>query len=195
MCIRDRLERIAASQSRASRLVDQLLELAVAQEAEARLQLAPLPLDEFVRDAVLRFLPRADAAGVDLGALGIEAPAPVVANATLLEGILNNLIDNALRYGVDGANGPATVTVALEHRDGEVVVSVQDNGSGLPGEMQARLMARGAQGETGQLLGQGAGLGLALVAQYAKLMHARMSLGSGPGGRGWVCSVAFPRAG
>lgn len=192
---REQLERIAASQARASRLVDQLLELAVAQEAEARLELGPLALDEFIRDAVLRFLPRADAAGVDLGARGIEAPAPVVGNATLVEGILNNLIDNALRYGTGGANGAPAITVALERQEGAVVLSVQDNGSGLPGEMQAALMARGAQGETGQLLGQGAGLGLALVAQYAKLMGARMSLGSGAHGRGWVCSVAFTAAG
>ncbi|MEO7546875.1 MAG: hypothetical protein ABIT82_00485, partial [Ramlibacter sp.] len=63
--------------------------------------------------------------------------------------------------------------------------------SGLPGEVQALLMQRGAQGETGQLLGQGAGLGLALVAQYAKLMNARVNLGSDTDGRGWVCSIAF----
>jgi len=186
---REQLERIAASQARASRLVDQLLELAVANEAEAGLHLAPLALHDTVRDVVLRFLPRADAAGVDLGALGIEQPAWVRADPTLVEGILNNLLDNALRYGTDGRHGPPAVTVALEHEAGAVVLSVQDNGSGLPGEMQARLMERGAQGETGALLGQGAGLGLALVAQYARLMGATMALGSGPGGAGWVCSI------
>lgn len=187
----EQLERIAASQARASRLVDQLLDLALAHEAEASLRLSPVALDELVRDAVLRFLPRADAAGVDLGARGIDAPARAVGDATLIEGILNNLLDNALRYGIDGAHGAPTVTVALERVGYEVVLSVQDNGSGLPGEIQAQLMKRGAQGETGQLLGQGGGLGLALVAQYAKLMNARVTLGSGPGGRGWVCSVAF----
>ena len=189
----EQLGRIAASQARASRLVDQLLDLAVAQEAEASLLLEPLALDELVRDAVLRFLPRADAAGVDLGARGIDAPVQAVANATLVEGILNNLLDNALRYGTTGTGGEggATVTVALETGSEGTVLSVQDNGSGLPGEVQAQLMKRGVQGETGQLLGQGAGLGLALVAQYATLMRARMELGSGPDGRGWVCRIVF----
>ncbi|HSV44422.1 MAG TPA: ATP-binding protein, partial [Ramlibacter sp.] len=93
--------------------------------------------------------------------------------------------------GVDGAHGLPTVTVALEHKAGHVLLSVQDNGSGLPGEQQAQLMKRGAQGETGQLLGQGAGLGLALVSQYARLMQAEVALGSGPEGRGWVCTIAF----
>lgn len=188
---RAQLELIAISQARASRMVDQLLDLALAHEAKASLKLQPVALDELVRDAVLRFLPRADAAGVDLGARGIEMVTRVTGDATLIESVLNNLLDNALRYGVAGSDGPPTVTVALERIGSEVVLSVQDNGPGLPGDLQARLMERGAQGETGQLLGQGAGLGLALVAQYAKLMRARMVLGSGPGGRGWLCSVAF----
>ena len=187
----EQLERIAASQARASRLVDQLLDLALAHEAEASLRLVPVEMDQLVRDAVLRFLPRADAAGVDLGARGIDSAARVVGDATLIDGILNNLLDNALRYGTGGAHGAPTVTVALDQAGHEVVLSVQDNGLGLPGEIQAQLMKRGAQGETGQLLGQGGGLGLALVAQYAKLMNARMTLGSGPDSRGWVCSVAF----
>jgi two-component system sensor histidine kinase TctE len=67
-------QRIAASQARASRLVDQLLDLALALEAQAGLKLEPVELDQLVRDAVLRFLPRADAAGVDLGAVGIDTP-------------------------------------------------------------------------------------------------------------------------
>ncbi|HSV44241.1 MAG TPA: sensor histidine kinase N-terminal domain-containing protein, partial [Ramlibacter sp.] len=74
---REQLERISASQARASRLVDQLLDLALANEAEASLHLGPVPLDELVQGAVLRFLPRADAAGVDLGARGIDTAAVV----------------------------------------------------------------------------------------------------------------------
>lgn len=191
---REQLERIAVSQARASHLIDQLLDIALAHEAEAGLKLGPVALDEAVRDAVLRFMPRADAAGVDLGARGIEVEALVAGDATLIEGMLNNLIDNALRYGAPDTPGTAAVTVALERTPGAVVLSVHDNGPGLPGEMQAQLMKRGAQGETGQLLGEGAGLGLALVAQYAKLMGAQMTLGSGPGGRGWLCGIRFPAA-
>jgi two-component system, OmpR family, sensor histidine kinase TctE len=190
---REQLQAIAASQERASRLVDKLLALSLANEAEAGLQLAPLALDELVREAVLRFLPRADAQGVDLGALGVDgAPVQVLGDATLIEGLLNNLLDNALRYGTGGSQ-PA-ITVAVERSGPQVRLSVQDNGPGLPDARQAELIERGAQGETGQLLGQGAGLGLALVAQYARLMGAGMSLGSGPEGRGWLCTVTLRAA-
>ncbi|MBA2962789.1 MULTISPECIES: sensor histidine kinase [Ramlibacter] len=188
---REQLARIAASQARASRLVDQLLDLALALEAEAGLTLEPVELDQLVRDAVLRFLPRADAAGVDLGALGIDAPCRVRADATLVDGILTNLLDNALRYGAATDGQPSTVTVSIERQGEQVVLAVQDNGPGLPEDLQAQLVQRGAQGEIGQLLGQGAGIGLALVSQYATLMNAGMALGSGPGGQGWQCQIRF----
>ena len=190
---REQLERIASSQARASRMVDQLLDLAVAHEVEASLKLGPVRLDEVVRETVLRFLPSADAKGIDLGALGIDVPTEVVGDAMLISGILNNLLDNALRYGADGTHGPPAVTVAIEQGTDVTVLSVLDNGSGLPGEVQRKVMQRGMQGEAGQLLGEGVGLGLALVAQYAHLMGARMTLGSGPGGVGWASRIAFER--
>ena len=190
---RDQLERIASSEARASRLVDQLLELALAHEMAASLKLGVVRLDEVAREAVLRFLPAADAKKVDLGAVGMDVPAPVRGDATLIDGILNNLLDNAMRYGTDSRSGAPAVTLAIEQCGDRTVLSVQDNGSGLPGEVQMQLIRRGAQGEAGQLLGEGAGLGLALVAQYARLMNAEMTLGSGPAGVGWVCRVSFPR--
>ena len=191
---RDQLERIASSQARASRLVDQLLDLALASEAAAGLHLAPVRLDELVREAVLRFLPRADLAGVDLGAVGIDSAVWAQGDAVLIDGILNNLLDNALRYGVDNADGNPSVTVAVTQSDAGQVLSVEDNGASLPGAEQLELMKRGAQGQAGQLLGEGVGLGLALVSQYAALMDARMTLGGGADGRGWRCSVAFAPA-
>ncbi|MBK6009440.1 sensor histidine kinase [Ramlibacter ginsenosidimutans] len=188
---RQQLEAIAASEVRATALVDRLLAVALAAEAESALELKPVALDAAVREAVLRYLRRADAAGVDLGALGIDARVWVEAEPTLLEGILNNLIDNALRYGGGGGSPPA-ITVAVERRDGEVVLSVQDNGPGVPHEQQLALAERGAQGEAGQLLGEGVGLGLALVAQYARLMRARMRLRTADSSGGFVCEIAFP---
>jgi two-component system sensor histidine kinase TctE len=189
---RDQLAAIAASEARATALVDRLLALALAAEAESSLQLQPIALEQVVRQCVLRLLPRADARGVDLGARGIDTPAWVSGERTLLEGILNNLVDNALRYGVSDEVPEPTVTVAIERTPTEVLLSVQDNGPGAPHERQVALVARGIQGEAGQLLGEGAGLGLARVAQYARLMNARMVLRSGEGGRGWVCEIAFP---
>lgn len=180
---REQLERIAASQARASHLVDQLLGLALADEGRTALQRAPVRLDLLAEEAVMRYLARADAKGVDLGAQGLDAgPVTVQANAALIEGILDNLLDNALRYG------GRTLTVALEG----TVLSVVDDGPGIPAESRQALMQRWAQGADGQRLGQGAGLGLSIVARYAQLLGARLTLEDADARGGLRVSLAFP---
>lgn len=188
---REQLQRIVQSESRASHLVDQLLALALADEARAAVQLVPLRLDEAVRDTVLRFLARADAAGVDLGAIGLDDPVWVLGDAILLEGVLNNLLDNALRYGRPDAGVPPVITVEIARQGAQTALSVLDNGPGLPAAAVQRLLQRWAQGESGVALRQGAGLGLAIVTQYARVLRATLSLEAGPQGRGLSARLTF----
>ncbi|MBC7435946.1 MAG: sensor histidine kinase N-terminal domain-containing protein [Bdellovibrionales bacterium] len=185
------LQGIIASQARASRLIDQLLALALADGAKAGIQLAPVALDAMVHDSVMRYLPQADAQQVDLGARGVDAAVSVIGDASLIEGILNNLLDNALRYGQNTQGMVSSVTVALSRAVDGVTLSVIDNGPGLSGDMRSRLTQRWVQGRAGQLLGQGVGLGLGIVVQYAQLMNARLELGPGPDGQGLTASVKF----
>lgn len=181
--MRQQLEVIAKSEVRASHLVDQLLALALADEADASFSLEPVPLNELVRSAVLRYLPRADAAGVDLGADGLDEPVRVLAHPALIDGILNNLLDNAFRYGLPSDGTPAVVTVALRVEGSQVSLSVMDNGPGIPDEKKQQLLQRWARGVAGERLGLGTGLGLAIVSQYARVLGAQLVLGSTtPGG-------------
>ncbi|OEZ27058.1 sensor histidine kinase [Variovorax boronicumulans] len=163
---REQLTRVSERQARASHLIDQLLALALADEARTDLQRTPVSLDMLAEQTVLRHLARADARGVDLGARGLDDGVTVLANEALVEGILDNLIDNALRYG------GRTITVELAGR----TLSVIDDGPGIPLEAQRDLMQRWAQGPAGQKLGQGAGLGLSIVARYAELLGAELRL-------------------
>jgi len=188
---REQLQRIGASEARASRLVEQLLALALAEEADAGVQQEPVALDAVVHETVLRYLPRADAAGVDLGVQGLEQPLRVAGNVALIEGVLGNLLDNALRYGRAPQGQASTVTVVLTQQDGTVKLSVIDNGPGLTLEERRHLMQRGVRGVQADRLGQGAGLGLAIVAKFAEVMHARFELGDAPGGQGLCASVSF----
>ena len=187
---RAELQGILNAQERASRLVDQLLALARAGEASAGLKLAPLALDEVARDVVLRFLPKADALGVDLGAEGLDEPLQVRGDMALVEGILTNLLDNALRY--TGGAVPR-VTVSLRCEDDAATLSVTDNGPGLDTEHAGHLTQRWTQGAQGHKLGHGAGLGLAIVRRYAGLLNAQFSLEPGAGGQGLSASLRFPR--
>lgn len=191
---REQLQAVLASQQRASHLIDQMLALALADEAHnsrALQTLQPLQLGELAREVVLQFLARADKAGVDLGASGLELPLSVRADRALLEGLLANLLDNALRYGRP-ETGPAVVSVDLSRQADGIWLSVSDNGPGIPPEQREALCSRWAQGPGGQRLGVGAGLGLSIVERYAQLMRARLQLDSGSDGRGLRASVVFP---
>jgi two-component system sensor histidine kinase TctE len=181
---REQLEQVAKSQERASHLIDQLLALALADEASTSLETAPVRLDALAEQTVLRHLARADARGVDLGARGLDDSVTVQANEALVEGILDNLIDNALRYG------GRTITVEVS---GEVL-SVIDDGPGIPLDAQRLLMQRWAQGPAGQKLGQGSGLGLSIVARYAELLGAELRLEAAEP-TGLKVSVDFTRKG
>ncbi|BFO53250.1 MULTISPECIES: sensor histidine kinase [Comamonadaceae] len=193
----EQLAGVAASEARASHLVDQLLALALADEVRGAVPRQPVALDELARDAVLRFLPRADAAGVDLGARGLDRPVVVQGQTVLIEGVLGNLIDNALRYGrppvQEGVAPRITVEIAQDDGadGGGVVLSVVDNGPGIPQGLRTDLMQRWAQGREGERLGQGAGLGLAIVARYAELLGARLVLGTGPDEQGLRVGLVF----
>jgi two-component system sensor histidine kinase TctE len=188
----EQLQGIAQSQERASHLVDQLLALALADEAKQTLENVPVSLDRLVGEAVLRFLSRADAAGVDLGAKGIDHAVMVQGNAALMEGILNNLIDNALRYG-RAQEGESHITVSLEQTYQYVTLSVTDNGAGVPADKLQQISQRWVQGAAGEALKAGMGLGLAIVGTYAKLLGARVAFKTVEP-HGFSVSVAFPQA-
>jgi two-component system sensor histidine kinase TctE len=186
---RAELQGIVIAQERASRLVDQLLALARAGEASAALKLEPLVLNEVVREVVLRFLPKADALGVDLGAEGLDDTLEVRGDLALVEGILTNLLDNALRYGDRAA---PRVTVSLGREEAAATLSVTDNGPGLSTEHAGQVTQRWVQGAQGHRLGQGAGLGLAIVRRYADLLNAQFTLEPGAGGQGLSARLRFP---
>ena len=186
---RRQLEGIAHAEQRASRLVDQLLALARAGEGEAGVAMVPIELDVLAREVLLRFEPRARAAGIDLGGEGLDDRVVVRGDRALLEGILANLIDNALRYG-GGAQEPR-ITVAVARGSDSALLSVTDNGCGVaPGEVE-QLVKRWARGDHGKRAGEGAGLGLAIVERYAHLLGARFSL-SAAQGSGANATVELP---
>lgn len=185
---REQLQGISRGEARASHLVTQLLALALADEARAGLRLEPVALNELARSMVLRYLPQADAAGVDLGGEGLDEPVTVMADAALLEGILVNLLDNALRYGV--ADNPR-VTVMVSRHASCIALSVTDNGPGLMAHDAEQLQQRWRQGTAGERLGAGAGLGLSIVSRYAELLGAQLSLSPVSGKAGLRVKVSF----
>ncbi len=181
------LQGIAKSELRASHMVEQMLALSLTNEAKSGLINEDIDVDELVKEAVMRFLSRADSLGVDLGVKGYELGLTIKTQRSLLEGALNNLIDNALRYGVSETQSFNQITIEIEKtvddaKKNYLEISVVDNGKGISDEFKHQVMRRRTQGEAGVNLGAGAGLGLAIVVEYAKLLNAEFVLQDNSGG-------------
>jgi two-component system sensor histidine kinase TctE len=174
--------------------MNQLLAMALVQEAQESMA-EPVRLDEVIRDSIMRHLHRADTLGIDLGASGLDecGAVSVLAQRALIEGAIDNLIDNAFRYGLTPAGTPRRVTVELFSNPGlgKCGFWVYDNGPGIEPLQRQRLLQRWAQGEEGPALQNGSGLGLAIVSEYARIMGAPLFLETADGGRGLKVGLLF----
>ena len=191
--LRHALQQIATSVDRASHLVDQLLSLARAEGSENTQQtLSPLDLDQQVRAVVEDWVMLAIDKQIDLG---FESGGPgitILGNAFLLRELINNLIDNALRY--TPAGGRVTCRVLAD--DESARIEVEDSGIGISEQEAAHVFDRFYRVEGTGI--DGSGLGLAIVREIADLHDASASLGpnraaDGSPARGAVARVVFPR--
>jgi len=127
---RSYVEKAIEHSRRLSKLVSDLFELAKLEAREAAAHREPFRLDELVQDVVQKFQLRAQEKSVDIYANGAGELPFVHADIALIERVIENLLDNALRYTpADGS-----VSVSLEHRGGFISVRVSDTGSGIPRE-------------------------------------------------------------
>lgn len=172
---------------RATHLVNQLLDLA-RQEPDTRRSLAGLDLARLVREKAGELAPLAAEKEIDL-VVEADIPQWIDGDAASLGLLVGNLVDNAIRYTPAGGR----VIVALGANNGSVVLSVSDNGCGIPEEERDRVFERFYR-PAGQR-SPGSGLGLAIVSQVAKLHHADIRLMQPDAGPGTVFHVNFHPAG
>ncbi len=144
----------------------------------------PVDLAALAGEVVARHFDRALQAGIDLGAELAEAR--IQGDPSLLEDLLDNLVDNALKYTPRGGR----VTVSAGRAAGQPVVAVEDNGPGIPENERRRVRQRHYR--LPDAPGPGSGLGLAIVEEVANRHDAQLSIDTGAGGRGTRVSVQFP---
>jgi len=181
------LDRVIAGCDRAARLTDQLLTLARLEQGAWAGRLRGCDLAATAHEVLAELAQAAHSRGV---ALSLDASGPVVVDgdAALLQVLVRNLVDNAIRYGAGGGR----VRVVVEPGGAGAVLRVEDAGPGIEPAERARALDRFHRGlGTGE---SGAGLGLAIVARVVALHRAALSLEDAPGGRGLAAVVRFPAA-
>ncbi len=157
------LKQIVSGTMRATRLVDQLLLMANA-ENPSGIQVISVDLKDLAQTQTQQWVERALSKQIDLGFEAPDTPLMIKGQALLLAELLNNLIDNALLY--TPARGHVTVSVTKTH--GIVLLAVEDTGQGIPLAERERVFDRFYR-----ILGtkaDGSGLGLAIVREIA-LQH------------------------
>jgi PAS domain S-box-containing protein len=179
---RDRfLEHIERETGRLTRLARSLLLLARAQSHVEEPRREVVPLAPLLYDVASRLLPPA---GVTVH-VRCTPDLAAVANADLLQEALTSLADNAVRYTPRGR-----VLLACHRSDGSLTVEVRDEGPGIPAEVQASVFDRFYRGPGSR---QGFGLGLAIAAQAADAIGAKLEIDSAPG-KGTAVRVVVPAA-
>lgn len=178
---------LQASSGRLARLAEQLLTLSRAEPGSRRPRADRIDLTEAARHVLETQAPTAISRNIDLG-LEEAGPVPVIGDGTMLREMIVNLVDNALRYSAAGG----TVTVKLAAVDGEAVLTVADDGPGIPMDERDHVFERFYRiaGSTEE----GSGLGLAIVREVVENAAGRVTLGDGAAG-GLVVEVRLPLAG
>jgi two-component system sensor histidine kinase TctE len=166
--VRDALEHIRQLTLRSARTSAQLLAMTRAQSPLGAPEThVPVELTRLIPEAVSLRVHEALQAGIDLGYHDEGTPLFVLGDAASLQELLDNLIDNCLRYAGRGS----TVTVSvLAQPGGGVSLRVEDDGPGVPADLLPRLGERffRAPGSCES----GSGLGLAIVQRIAERHRA-----------------------
>ena len=191
--LRHALRQISIGVDRASHLVNQLLSLARAEASESSQQvLVPINLDQLLHEIVETWVVQALDRSIDLG-YEPAGEVNILGNSFLLREMINNLIDNALRYTPEGGR----VTCRVVEQGDFALLEIEDSGIGISDQETLLVFDRFYRvDDTGA---EGSGLGLAIVREIAELHRAAASLrpntrdATGLEACGSIARVVFPR--
>jgi len=182
------LDQVIAGVDRMTHLVEQLLTLARVDPANEHVIAEPIDPAPVAARVCAELTPAAARRGQHLE-VDDRGACRVRIQPAWLEVALRNLVDNALRYGGDGAQ----VRVSIRPEGKACVLAVEDNGPGIAPALRPALLQRFARGE--EVDAQGCGLGLSIVARIAALSAARFELDDGlpraDGGHGLTVRLRF----
>jgi len=173
-----------SSTQRMIRQTNQLLSLARAEPDQfEKARLETVDLDKLVEESIQHFVEEADKKHIDLG-FELQ-PTKVMGDRFLLRDMIDNLIDNAIRYSPQHG----IVTVRCHQEAGNGIFSVEDSGPGIAVSERELIFNRFYRLNDNVA---GSGLGLAIVRDIAQDHGAEIILTSGTGGQGTMFLFEFP---
>ena len=180
-----RLSAEALQHAKAAGRLNELLDISRLRAGVLPTHFAPTDLVELAREVIARF---ADA-GID-GRVRLEAPSPVIAtvDASRIDQVLTNLLDNALKY----SDSPANVHVSVRELADAVELTVSDRGIGLDDGASRTIFDAFGRGEAVEHV-QGLGLGLHITQQIVERHRGTITAEPRDDGPGASFTVRLPR--
>lgn len=133
---------------------------------------------------------RAADKGIELVFRDPETKVAVLADQAMLSSALTRLVDNAIRHAKDATR----IEIAIEEREDAVVLSVRDDGEGMPPDAVKQCLAPFSQADMSRSrTSEGLGLGLPIASEIVRLHQGKLTMQSEPG-RGTVVEISLPLA-
>jgi heavy metal sensor kinase len=173
---REALTIVSEQSTRLARMVQDMFVLARADAGQAPV-MKPLYLDDVVAECARAIAVVADAAGIAV-TVDLDEDVSVMGDQHLLEQMVTNLLDNAVRFSPPGA----AVSIALRSANGVVTVAVVDHGPGIPVEDRERVFERFVRLDRARSSSSGAGLGLPIARWIAEQHQGTLIVESGDDG-------------
>lgn len=171
-----------------TRLVEDLRTLAMVDAGQLQLEMAPTDLSALVKRIVHRFKSQADEKRIDLHYSVVGECFEIEIDPGRVEQIIGNLISNALRYTPD----LSWVKIKLACSPDKQVLTVQDNGPGIPSESTELVFKRFYRVDQSRSRAEGGtGLGLAIARQLAEAQGGELTVNNHPDG-GAIFQLTFP---
>ncbi len=189
MPVRERhrfIANIRGETERIQDIVDRLLGLAKIESYRALELAETIDMAALIRDAAASLFPLAEERGVQVQTQAAPCP-PIKGDPFLLQQAVDNLLKNAIEFSPEGGQ----VGVRLECGQGQVRISVDDQGPGIPDFAKPRVFERfySLARPDGR---KGTGLGLSFVREIAALHHGSVGIRDGRDARGTVAELILP---
>jgi signal transduction histidine kinase len=192
--VRDRfLTTVEDETDRLIRLVNDLLVLSKADSQALKLKRKPLDVRDLIERSLCKLAPRLKGKGILVEVSASDGPQLVLADADRIEQVLVNLLDNAIKYSLEG--GRVTVAIDEESPTPEMVsIAVRDEGLGIPVESLPRVFERFYRVDRARARdGGGSGLGLSIAKAIVEAHGGEIALRSKEG-QGTTVRFTLPRA-
>jgi two-component system osmolarity sensor histidine kinase EnvZ len=171
-------------------IIGQFLDYAKPTEAAS---FVPVPISELLADSARE---AARMPGVQV-TTNIEPDLHVLGNATDLRRVINNILENARRYGKTAGSQITEIDIACHARQSahgkRVLIELHDHGAGVPDDQVEQLLKPFTRMDTARGQANGAGLGLAIVERVVSRHNAELHLRNRQGG-GLVVQISIPLA-